>query len=116
MHILVIELLLLTIGTLMYKQILHYLNVHEHVLMRSLKLAGVAAAVQMFAGLMVYLLIQDEYFRVISLAGIIASSIALGSLLRSRMIISGATAYMMSTGVTVGSSLLTILIAILILQ
>lgn len=116
MHILFIELLLLAVGTLMYKQILEYLNVYEDVLIRSIKLAGVAALVQIFAGFMMFLVVQGEYFRVISLAGIIASSIALGSLLKSRMIISSAAAYMFSTGATVGSSLITILIAVLILQ
>lgn len=116
MHILFVELLLLIVGTLMYKQILQYLHVSEDVLMRSIKLAGIAAAVQMFAGLVVFLLVQGEYFRVISLAGIIASSIALGSLLKSRMTISGPAAYLFSTGATVGSSLITILIAVLVLQ
>lgn len=116
MHILFVELLLLAVGTIMYKQILQYLNVYEDVLMRSLKLAGIAALVQMLAGLAVFLLVQGEYFRVISLAGIIASSIALGSLLKSRMIISSVAAYMYSTGATIGSSLITILIAVLILQ
>ncbi|CAA6819506.1 MAG: Unknown protein [uncultured Thiotrichaceae bacterium] len=116
MHILFIELLLLIVGTIMYKQILQYMNVNDDVFMRSLKLAGIAAAVQVFAGLVVFLLVQGEYFRVISLAGIIASSIALGSLLKNRMIISGTAAYMYSTGVTIGSSLITILVAVLVLQ